>query len=485
MKKSGQLLLRLTAVVLSVSFVLSGCLGGKRTGQSSKAPVSISIWHYYNGVQKQSFDDLVAEFNDTVGAEQGIVVEAYNKGYVNDLSRQVIAAANQDVGAEEVPDVFAAYADTAYEVYRRGMTADIGAYLTEEEKNSYIPAYMEEGRFSKNGQTVIFPIAKSTEVFMLNTTDWQPFAEATGASVESFATWEGLAEVAEEYYRWTDSLTPEKDDGKAFFGRDALANYLLIGSYQLGSELFDVIDGQVFLRIDEEIMRRLWDNYYVPYVNGYYTAIGRFRSDDAKTGDILALVGSSAGAPYFPGTVTLSDGEAYEVESAVYPPPNFAGAKPSAVQQGAGMVVTKSEPRREAAAVTFLKWFTRPEQNLRFCLCSGYLPVTKAANTQEALEQAADNQQIVTPLKQALFTGIEMVNGRYQLYTNQAFEKGDQARSVVNLSLQNRAEEDREKVRRLMDQGLSRQKAVARVATDQAFQEWLADFTRELEAAVG
>ena len=126
MKKTRRFVLGLSACLLSASLFISGCSGGE-SGQAAKDPVSISIWHYYNGVQKQSFDDLVAEFNDTVGGEKGIVVEAYNKGYVNDLGQQVIAAVDQEVGAEEVPDVFAAYADTAYEIYRRGMTADIGA----------------------------------------------------------------------------------------------------------------------------------------------------------------------------------------------------------------------------------------------------------------------------------------------------------------------------------------------------------------------
>ena len=55
-----------------------------------------------------------------------------------------------------------------------------------------------------------------------------------------------------------------------------------------------------------------------------------------------------------------------------------------AVQQGAGMVVTKSDEAREKAAVTFLKWFTAPEQNVRFAMSSGYLPVTYEGNSQSA-----------------------------------------------------------------------------------------------------
>ena len=51
---------------------------------------------------------------------------------------------------------------------------------------------------------------------MLNKTDWDKFAEATGATYEDISTIEGITETARKYYEWTDSLTPEADDGKTF-----------------------------------------------------------------------------------------------------------------------------------------------------------------------------------------------------------------------------------------------------------------------------
>ena len=117
----------------------------------------------------------------------------------------------------------------------------------------------------------------------------------TGVQVEQLATWEGLCEVAHAYYDWTDAQTEAPHDGKAFFGRDAFANYMLIGSLQLGVEMFQVEQGEMTLHIDEAVMRRLWDNYVVPYASGHYGAYGRFRSDDVKTGQLVALVGSTSG----------------------------------------------------------------------------------------------------------------------------------------------------------------------------------------------
>ena len=157
------------------------------------------------------------------------------------------------------------------------------------------------------------------------------------------ATWEGVVRLAKAYYEWTDAQTPAVEgDGKAFFGRDAFANYMLIGSLQLGVELFRVENGALRLQMDETVMRRLWDHYYVPFVNGWFGAYGRFRSDDIKTGQLIALVGSTSGALYFPNEVTRDDGTTYPIVCEVYPLPNFEGTQPCAVQQGAGMVGERS-----------------------------------------------------------------------------------------------------------------------------------------------
>lgn len=318
------------AAALLFSLLLTGCAGGSRdpVQLDPKNPVTVEIWHYYNGPQKTAFDELVSQFNEGLGREKGIVVEAFSQGSVNELIAKVIDAADQKVGAGEIPDIFAAYADTAYQLDQKGLVASLDPYMTAEELEEYIPGYIVEGRFDQEGNLKIFPIAKSTEVFMLNKTDWDLFARDTGASLEELSTIEGVTDVARRYYEWSG--------GRAFFGRDAVANYMIIGSRQLGQEIFSVVNGKVTIQDDKEILRKLWDNLYVPHVQGWFAAYGKFRSDDIKTRDIIALVGSTSGAAYFPNKVNLSDTESYPVESLVMPAPVFKGGEAYAVQQGAG-----------------------------------------------------------------------------------------------------------------------------------------------------
>ena len=447
------------------------------------APVTVLIWHYYNGVQKQLFDQLVTQFNSTVGEEKGIVVEAVNQGSVNELAQKTLDSLAHKVGALDAPDVFAAYADTVYQASLAGGVVDIGTYLTADEKSAYLDTYLEEGDLDGNGSLYIFPIAKATEVLILNDTDWQPFAQATGAKEADLATWEGIARLAQMYYQWTDSLTDTPEDGKAFFGRDAMANYMLVGCAQLGKELFQASNGKATLQMDQFIIRRLWDCYYVPYISGYFASFGRFRSDDVKTGDLIAIVGSTSSAAFYPTEVTLQDGSTYPITGKAYPAPNFEGEKPYAVQQGAGMAIVKSKPKTEEAAVTFLKWFTNQQQNTAFSVSSGYLPVKKQAENAEILSNLSDS--IKNPIvRDVLVTGQAMTN-TYVLFSGKPFQGGNDARAILEASLQKKAVEDRLVVLKKMAEGTSREDAIALLNTKAHFIGWHTALLRQLELALG
>lgn len=56
---------------------LSGCTKGtesKSVQLDPDNPVSLTVWHYYNGAQQATFDELVSEFNAAEGKEKGIYV---------------------------------------------------------------------------------------------------------------------------------------------------------------------------------------------------------------------------------------------------------------------------------------------------------------------------------------------------------------------------------------------------------------------------
>ena len=462
--------------------LLAGC--GRRTPTAAdlldpESPVYLTVWHYYNGAQLTAFNGLVDEFNRTRGKELGIVVEGFSHGSVTDLENNVLNAAEGNVGADEIPNMFAAYADNAYAIDQMGLAADLTEYLTQEELNRYVDSYIDEGRFSDDGSVKIFPLAKSVELFLLNKTDWEPFAQATGADYKDFSTIEGLVSTAQAYYEWTDQQTPEPNDGKAFFGRDAMANYLLIGAMQLGTEIFSVKNGEFHLDLNKETMRTLWDNYYIPYIKGYFAAAGRFRSDDVKTGTVLSFVGSSSGATFFPDQVISSDTESYPIEMDVFPCPQFSDSQPYAVQQGAGMVVTKGEPAEVYASIEFLKWITQDENNIEFSVDSGYLPVRKSANDMELIR--AQKGEIKPVMEQILSVAVDTVN-QNTLYTPKAFAGGSTGRAILEDAMSQTAVADRVVVKERLAQGESLGQATAEFTSDEYFTQWYQETLAQLEA---
>lgn len=469
MKRIGMRRLAAFAAAAVLVLGLVGCGGAQSTAQGNTEPVNLSVWTYYNGDQLESFNKLVDTFNDTVGKEKNITVESYSQGSVNDLEAQVMAAAQGKVGASAMPNIFMAYADTAYAMDQMGELADLAPYFTDEERTAYVDSYLTEGDFDDSGSIKIFPVAKSTELLFLNDTDWKLFAAATGARYSDLETVEGLVKTAEVYYNWTDAQTDTPNDGKALFGRDAMANYMLIGAKELGETIFDVKDGKMTMGLSEDVARKLWDNYYVPYIKGWAAASGHFRSDDIKIGSILAYIGSNSSATYFPTQVMLSDTESHDIELKVLPTPHFEGGKKVAVQQGAGMAVAKTTDAEVEASVVFLKWFTQPENNIAFAVGSGYLPVTYAANDMDAIHSSG--LALTGNMENVLMEAVDAVNTN-ELYTTKAFEGGTDARSKLNYSMSDLATADRATVEERLAAGESAEEAEAEFLTDEYFEAW-------------
>ena len=476
-KQIKSLLCGLCAAALALGCV--GCGGIAGSGVPAKV-THITVWTYYNGDQLESFNSLVDQFNETVGAQKGIKVSTESQGSVNDLETSVMDSAEGKVGAAAMPNIFSAYADTAYALDKLGLVVDVSSYLTADERAAYIDNYLTEGDFGQTGSIKIFPVAKSTELLFLNETDWQPFAEATGTQESELLTIEGLLAVAERYYNWTDAQTDTPDDGKALFGRDAMANYLLIGAQELGCTIFEVDgDGRLTLNFDRDIIRKLWDSYYVPFIKGYFSAAGRFRSDDIKTGNLLCYVGSSSSGTFFPSRVMTSDTESHDITLKVLPCPKFADGEAFAVQQGAGMVVTAGDEAKVRASVEFLKWFTLPENNISFSVGSGYMPVTKAANNMDVVKAAG---LTLSPIVEQVLTGAVATVNENRLYTPLAFEGGQAARKVLEYALSDKAAADRAIVVERIAAGMSAEEAEAEFLTDECFDSWYQETLTKLQA---
>jgi multiple sugar transport system substrate-binding protein len=160
--------------------------------------------------------------------------------------------------------------------------------------------------------------------------------------------------------------------------------------------------------------------------------------------------------------------------------PGFADGESYATQQGAGMVVVKSDEKSEQASVEFLKWFTQDEQNIRFSVASGYLPVTKSAND---ITKITENITVEENVEKTLISSFELIS-KNNMYTTKPFEKASDARSILENAIQDIAVQDRETVKNNLDKGMTLEEATETFCSEDYFDKWYEELKRELEDVI-
>lgn len=399
--------------IIICTVVLSGCKSQETLDPAN--PVTLSLWHNYGGQMKNTMDDLIAEFNDTVGKEKGIIVNVTSISGSATVQEKLLMVANDEPNAPELPNITTIYPNTALILAKKGLLADIGLQFTEEELSKYVKRFIDEGRLY-DGKLYVFPTAKSTEVIFLNMTIFNRFMKDTDVNYDDLKTFEGIIKTSEKYYNWTDNQTPEiENDGKTFIVYDSLFNTAQIGYEQLGDSF--IINKE--LNISSPSFERVWNIFYEPAVKGFVANYNGYGSDLIKTGNAVASIGSTAGVLFYAPTITYEDNITEAVEYFILPYPTFEGSSKVAIQRGGGMSIIKSDEKKEYAAGIFLKWFTEPEKNLKFVSSTGYLPVTN-----EAFERVMNDNGIIKDDKiRKLINTVREMQEQYTFYIPPTFDK--------------------------------------------------------------
>ncbi len=364
-------------IIIFLIAVLLFCTGCSNTVTKEEVPTTITVWHVYGGQTDSPLNDLIDQFNQTVGKQKQINVQVTSVSNTNTIHELVLAAANEEPGAPELPDLFISYPKTVLALPDDSILVDYKDYFSEEELSDFIPAFIEEGTIDDH--MVIFPVAKSTEIMFINQTIFDRFSQETGISMEDLDTWEGLYKAAETYAEWTDAQTPDiPGDAKAMFVHDYYFNYFQVGVESLGEDFFQgdkLAFGPVF--------QTVWEPLAQAAFKGGVWLKGGYATESIRTGESIVSVASSASILYYSDVVTYSDNTSEDITIVSRPCPVFENGEKLVMQRGAGFCTVRSTPEREQAAVTFLKWLTEPEHNVEFVTRTGYMPVTRSAFENE------------------------------------------------------------------------------------------------------
>ncbi len=395
-----------------------GC-GQSDTSLSPENPVTLTVWHVYGSQTKSPLNDVINEFNQTVGKEKGITVNVESVTSSSAIDKALSASANGEPGADTMPDLFTAYPRVVELIGKERLLA-WNDYFSENELSCFHKEFLSEGYFDEN--LLMLPVAKSTEAFYINKTLFDRFSTATGVSATELNTFENVFDAARKYYDWSN--------GQNFMQINDYYHYAYVGMKVQGSEL--ILNGR--LRLDAEAFRTIWAPLAKTAIYGGICLEDGYAASRWKTVEIIANIGSTADVLYQPDEVVYSDNTTESIESIALPYPAFTGNTKGVIYRGGGLFAVKnSDERKNQAAYIFAKWLTEQENNLNFVTNAGYLPVTsdafdtifKNVNTVEKENYRSVYLAVNTMLENYSFYALPLYDGASSVQLN--FEKNVKA----------------------------------------------------------
>lgn len=390
----------LSIILMTTS--LSGCSHTRKP--SPENPVTLTLWHVYGSQTTSPLNNIIDEFNKTVGKENGITINIVSVTSSSAIDSALAASANNEPGAVDMPDIFIAY-PRVVEIVGRNNLLTWNNYFTDEELSLFNEEFLSEGYF--DNELLMLPIAKSSEAFFINQTLFERFSTETGVNIDTLETFNGIFETANIYYDWSG--------GQNFIQINDYYNYAYIGMKTFNSEF--IMDGQ--LQLESPEFEKVWTPLAKAAIYGGICLEEGYAAARWKTIEIISNTGSTADVLYQPDHVIYPDNSTEEITTLALPYPVFTKENPCAVYRGGGMFAVKSDDeRKNYAAYIFAKWLTEKEQNLEFVTSSGYLPVT-----DDSLDTLFSDITIIeNESYQSLYQALGTMNKSYTFYSLPLYE---------------------------------------------------------------
>lgn len=361
-------------------------------------PVSITFWHSMSDDAGVLTEQFVKDFNDTLGKEKGIKVEAVYQGKYSDATTKLnslLSAKN----VADLPDVMNLDATGKVTYFNSGHAYFVGDALKDHPEDSVIDI---PGVMLKNwefaGAQLGLPYAASTTIMFYNKT---LLDQAGVAAPETFADIAALK-----------GKLPEKtEDGNELTIYAALPNTPTLANWlgQLGSFVVDNNNGA------EGIATKL-----VCVENGALATFLTAWKDMFEAGALKNAEGSSdvfvAGQQvlYTTSSSNIASllnkiGDKFELGVAFYPKPTAEASFGATVSGSSVVMMDKGDEQKKAAAWELVKYLTSKEVQAQFAAGTGYTPVNqKSPETAAYQELLAKYPHYQVPFSQLQQTPVDM-----------------------------------------------------------------------------
>jgi len=381
-----------------------GCVCGcapTDTRLSADDPVTLTMWHVYGEQADSPMNRLIAEFNNTVGREQGVVINVTLMTNTTQVGQKLLDAQAGHPGAADLPDLFFCHANNVAALGAENVL-DWKEYFTEEELSCFVAAFVKDGMIGE--QLAVFPVSKSTHLLFLNGSQFERFAADTGTSYDELATWDGFFAVAAKYYEWSG--------GKPFCALDYLLRSVELNALARGGAFYD---GEGWYDFESTALKDSWMEFALPLAKGHIAVSDMYSNTQVMTGETVAGLGSSAAILYYNDVVTYPDNTTEPMELRILPLPRTAGGQALMTQAGVGLCAYRTTEAKAEAAAVFARWLTESRRNLEFVVDTGYMPVNAGAFDEIA------NYEFEDVGRERLYAALRTMHEEYTAVSEPAY----------------------------------------------------------------
>ncbi len=378
MKKKEKNMKKLISILLILVFVLSltACGstpsgggetpsgGGETPSGGSDKPaekVKITVWNYYSEHQLEYFQQVIKEFNESQDKYE-VVYEGQTKDYLDNVAQAEMAGAG--------PDFLIEYGDKAAMWHEDDLVVDLSKYLDADTLNNLTDSARTYATGFDDGGMYLYPIIGTGNIC------WYIREALEAAEVEVPETWDELFAAAKQIH---DKVTVKTSDtglefvtdgsGVELFGwTSSMDETLLVVANQCGG-CYDPetktinLDNPKIIDWLEKFQKGCQEGYLSStFQNGY-------ANTDQEAG-ITAMGSSSvAGRPYYN---IINPGSTHEMQIDMADKANYA-----TIGRSRGIIVFNNGEDKVKGVCEFIKFFTQPSYNAKFCEVMNYAAVLK------------------------------------------------------------------------------------------------------------
>ena len=370
---------------------------------SSEDDGIVTIWHSNSGVIGNAFEDIIEEFNNTIGKDEGIEIEAIYQGSANDVLTKVKAAAAADTST--LPDIAQLDATAALDMKNSeylALPADIGA-----DTSAVMPSAIE-ALMSERGLLAV-PFNASSLLFYYNKTLFDSLGLEPPETLDDFADIAsklGEKDANGNVTRYAFAGVPATYELGAFIGAQKGLSYMVDeANGHSGTPRHVLFD-------KEGTFANFLNHWKKLYDTGYLNNITSGVSTEFAAGRTATMLASSSNL----STVINTVGGRFEVGTAFVPKTDNEAT--GGVNIGGGALFSF---RGSEAVKTVLEYLISENVQLEWAEKTGYIPVnTGLEDNPEYIAFISSNPQFAIAMDQTKasnpkVTGIWMPSA-YQIY---------------------------------------------------------------------